>query len=324
MSTATQNLNDVFPHIDAATQECITDEQAGFFRKNGLLLIRNVLRGEELKSLQDQTLPFVEKAMASKVIDPDYFYTKHAATKQEIPFRIEFVVDKTKAGKALGGHPFILKSVEKLQGRNFIPTWDSMVFKKPGAGAAIAWHRDAGVNNDYHGPQIFNVDFYLDGSDLSNCLWGIPGSNLWSADEAGERIKFLNGGKDVDFTMSTGGNFKFDGAVPIPVNPGDVLLHDVLALHGSPPAESKLRRVLYYEYRPMLAELNHGPHTLEYVAKKQRMLLHMLRDRAQADYVDKSEQSYLYNPESAYGVLPLAENEKLESYRYAHADYWRK
>ena len=35
-----------FPNVDASKQDRITDEQAQFFRENGLLVIRNVLRGE--------------------------------------------------------------------------------------------------------------------------------------------------------------------------------------------------------------------------------------------------------------------------------------
>ena len=57
-----------FPHIDATRQDCITDEQAQFFRDNGLLVIRNVLRGAELKAMQDETLPFVQRATGEKEI----------------------------------------------------------------------------------------------------------------------------------------------------------------------------------------------------------------------------------------------------------------
>src|SRR5687768_15246176 len=112
-----------FSSVDATKQDCISDEQADFFKSNGLLVIRNVLRGEELKAMQDQTLPLVERAMSERPKDPDYMYKKHALTGEQVPFRVEYVIDKTTAGKALLGHPFILRSVEKIQGRNFIPTW---------------------------------------------------------------------------------------------------------------------------------------------------------------------------------------------------------
>jgi ectoine hydroxylase-related dioxygenase (phytanoyl-CoA dioxygenase family) len=102
-----------FPYIDAATQDCITDEQAQFFRDNGLLVIRNVLRGEELAAMQRETQMLVDKAVAG-TDEPDYAYKTHEITGKRVPFRIEYIIDKTTAGKALLGNPFILHSVEPL------------------------------------------------------------------------------------------------------------------------------------------------------------------------------------------------------------------
>jgi ectoine hydroxylase-related dioxygenase (phytanoyl-CoA dioxygenase family) len=297
-----------FPDVDARRQECLTDEQTQFFRDQGLLIIRNVLRGAELKALQDETLPLVDRAARERVHDPDFAYKKHEVTGTEVPFRIEYIVDKTTAGKALLGHPFILRSVEKLQGRDFIPTWDSMVFKQASAGAAIPWHRDEDADRVKQGAPIFNVDFYLDGSDLTNCLWGILGSNQWPSERAQAEIARLN--RD---------GFHSDGAVPIPMQPGDVIFHNVLTLHGSPPAQSKLRRVIYFEFRPAEVEKEFGPHTPEYIPLKQRMLLACLRHRA-ATPEACGEKPFVYHPSAAF---PPATG-PLETYRYNHRDYWRK
>jgi len=302
---------DAFPHIDASKLDCITDEQAKFFIENGLLIIRNVVRGQELKDIQDQTQTLIDKARAG-VDDPDYMYKTHEITGQRVPFRVEYVVDKLPACRALAGHPFILRTVEKLQGRNFVPTWDSMVFKNPGAGVAVPWHRDGGRDCvDDHSP-IFNVDFYLDGSDMSNCLWGIPGSNLWTSEDADATIARLN--KD---------GFHTDGAIPILMNPGDVILHNILALHGSPPAQSKLRRVLYYEYRAAEIESKKGPHVPEYIPLKQKVLLATLRDRAKSPY-SKGEKPFVYRPSDEYKPPAFSPDEKLTTYRYPHHEYWRK
>ena len=126
----------------------------------------------------------MERAAASRVPDPDFQYQRHPATGAEVPYRIEYVADKAPACRALLAHPFVLRSVEALQGPDFIPTWDSMVFKLAGAGAAIAWHRDAELDQCEPGRPIFNVDVYLDASDATNCMWAIPGSNQWSDAEA--------------------------------------------------------------------------------------------------------------------------------------------
>src|SRR3954468_16543190 len=100
-----------FPHIDASRQDEITQEQADFFRDNGLLVIRNVLRGPELAALQAETQVLVDQARAGRE-DPDYMYREHELTGERVPFRVEYVIDKCVATKALLGHPFILRSVE--------------------------------------------------------------------------------------------------------------------------------------------------------------------------------------------------------------------
>ena len=303
---------DVFPVIDASKQDCISDEQARFFLDNGLLLIRNVLRGQELVDLRAQTQELVNLANADRSDRPDFSFKIHEITKERVPVRIEYVVDKTAAGKALLGHPFILRCVEKLQGRDFIPTWDSMVFKNAGAGAAVPWHRDAGTDCTIPNKPIFNVDFYLDEADMSNCLWGVLGSNQWPAERIAETLARLN--KD-GFQTS-------DGAVPILMQPGDVIFHNILALHGSPPAQTKLRRVIYLEFRPGEVERQFGPHSLEYIPLKQRELLACLRDRAQASY-SKGEKPFAYNPSTEFTPPPFRADDKLETYRYPHEKFWR-
>jgi phytanoyl-CoA hydroxylase len=314
-NTSTDALG-LFPFIDATQQECITDEQAQFFLDNGLLIIRNLLRGQELADMQQQTYPYIERAMHEENA-PDTAYAHHEITGKRVPNRVEYIIDKTVAGKALLGHPFILRSVEKLQGRNFIPTWDSVVFKMEGAGAAIAWHRDAGTAHaPDDGTPIFNVDFYLDGSDSTNCLWGIPGSNQWSEEEAWAKNVELNSGL-------AKGEFYTEGAIPIPMNPGDVILHNILALHGSPPAQSKLRRVVYYEFRPAEVELAKGPHKPEYIPAKQKLLLACLDARANSSY-SAGETPFEYRPDAEFIPPAYTPGEELETYRYAHEDYYRK
>src|SRR5690606_35037352 len=56
------------------------------------------------------------------------------------------------------------------------------------------------------------------------------------------------------------------------VQAGDVVLHNILVLHGSLPghAESPLRRTVYFEYRSIEQEMRVGPHRPGYVGLKQR------------------------------------------------------
>jgi hypothetical protein len=107
------------------------------------------------------------------------------------------------------------------------------------------------------------------------------------------------------------------------VNPGDVLFHSILVLHGSPAARSQLRRVLYYEFRPGEVERAHGPHKPEYIAAKQKLLLSCLRHREAAEY-SRGETAFRYQPAAAFAAPNLAAEEKLPTFRYPHEQWWKK
>jgi ectoine hydroxylase-related dioxygenase (phytanoyl-CoA dioxygenase family) len=298
------------PEARAAGRESLAQAELAAFREAGALVVRGLLGGEELAALCAQTLPLVERAAAERLPDPDYQYKRHPQSGREVPFRVEYMVDKLPACRALLGHPFVLRAVEALQGRDFVPTWDSMVWKLAGEGAAIEWHRDAGTEQCDPGVPIFNVDFYLDAADATNCLWAIPGSQRWSDADAARECE----------RRSRGGGFDAEAAAPVPMQPGDALLHDILLVHGSPASESALRRVLYYEFRPADVERRRGPHTPAYLPLKQGVLLACLRERAAAPFA-RGEKPYAYRPSEAFP--PPSPAAELPSFRYPHHEYWR-
>ena len=285
------------------------------FRADGLLVLRDVLGGEELSALREETGALIERVAAERPDHADFRYTTDPSTGATVPFRVEYVIDKLTATKALLGHPFLLRTVEALQGPAFVPTWDSMVFKSAGAGAAIPWHRDAGLYSEEAESSargcVFNVDIYLDAADEASCVWGLPGSTWWSREQAAEEIARRNAGGSVDVA----------GAVPITMAPGDVLVHDVLVLHGSQPTSGPLRRVVYYEFRPVALEVEHGPHTVEYVARKQQVLAAGLRARARAPYA-AGETPFVYRGAPVEGDGADRATDP-PTWRYAHEDHWR-
>lgn len=311
------------PEVDATTQSCLTPAQAQAFRVAGLLIIRNLVRGEELAALQRETLPFVDNALAlcagqDEAPPWDIHYIsamKHGQTGKLTPYRQEYPINRSAACRLLLAHPFILNSVQLLQGSDFTATWDSMVFKSPGHGAIIPWHRDGNPPDFPVGTEpspVFNVDFYLDGSDLSNCVWGIPGSVSWTQEAAADECRTRN---------AVPSGFDAAGAVPIPMNPGDVLLHDVKALHGSPWAQSVLRRVLYYEFRAADVILSNKLRNETYVKRKQLMLKSIIAERA-ADPRFAHEVPCAYAPQQGdWNRLQIPLGWKPPTYQYTHEDY---
>jgi phytanoyl-CoA hydroxylase len=293
---------------NAQTQDCITDEQAQFFKDNGFLIARQVLAGEELAVIQKTMLDLYQKGVAGVENDPDFMYGKGVKSGRQVLRRIEYVQDKSDPMKALLGHPFILRSVEKLQGKNFIPTWDSMVVKVPDEGVIVPWHRDAALMGNLAEPRpIFNVDFYLDRADLKSCLWVIPASNHW--DEAKTKERCARPGFDTS------------DAIPVPLEAGDVIFHNIQLVHGSPSGDGNaMRRTVYYEFRPAEIEAAYGPHNLEYIPLKQRVLVESLRRRAKTPYGQR-EKPFEYSPTGQFGLS--GETPVPPTFRYAHQDYRR-
>lgn len=295
------------PEVDARTQPCITDEQAKFFLDNGFLVVRQVLTGAELDLVQREMTSLYERGVAGVSDDPDFMYGKGIKSGKSVLRRIEYVIDKSHPMKDLLAHPFILRSVEKLQGENFIPTWDSMVLKAPDEGVIVPWHRDAAVPAGCTDPRpIFNVDFYLDEANLQTCLWVIPASHLWDDETA--RVRCLRPGFDTS------------DAVPVPMQLGDAIFHNIMILHGSPSGDGNpLRRTVYYEFRPGEIEAEFGPHTREYVTLKQHLLLECIKRRMSASYA-RDEQPFEYRPSGAFA---MTEAIAPSTYRYPHEAYWR-
>jgi len=342
------NVRGASAYADASTMERITDEQARFFHEKGFLVVRNLIGKDELEKLQQETLALIKQR--NKGADfwfndeiPDSWYTNYkdspnnsvqadkskGEVKRGTPFRIEYPVDKLASCVSLLGHPFLLRSIEKLQGPNFIPTWDSLVFKEEGDGVPIKWHRDASAESiggkfalpQPRGSTVTNpgsnvcpppvdVGIYLDEASvkLGNCLYVIPGSNFWPDQLAATMTSHL-----------TDNGFRTSGAIPVEVGPGDMIMHNILVLHGSPACNAPLRRTVYYEFRAIESELAHGPHTPSYIPLKQRVLLACIGRRAAQR---PQETSYKYNPDAQYAITaPYEEN---TTFRYPHEEHFLK
>src|SRR2546427_11484465 len=98
------------------TPSIISDGQAAFFRENGELIGRNYIEGEELPRLRAAMGELADYGAAEVRQEPDFAYGEGERTSEKVLRRIEYVIDKCDECKALLGHTFILRSVEKLMG----------------------------------------------------------------------------------------------------------------------------------------------------------------------------------------------------------------
>jgi hypothetical protein len=275
-----------------------------------VLALRGLLEQDELRGVQDAATELIDDCLQTRS-KHDVIWTLEPTDPAAAPTRIEYVVDKSERMARLAAHPLLLQVMEMLVGPNLIPTWDSMVFKTVAGAPRLAWHRDGEMYANAVGVagmgRVIDAGIYLDPAPGNNCVWCIPGSNYWDDQRIAETAARLNA-TEWDTT----------GAVPAIMQPGDVLLHNILTLHGAPAVTGSQRRVVYFEYRPAEVEWQLGPHVPEYVGLKQQVLLSCLALRqAKAE----NEEPFAYEPANAFRHwvgLP-----ELTTYRFPHERYWR-
>lgn len=236
----------------------LTPEQLAFFDENGYLVLRNWITGELLERLQAAGQQWIEDG---KDLDAEHpFRHDYAFADREVGrvmFRVDYLHDKANlASLEMLGCPQVLAVAESLCGPNFVPTYESMVFKNAGDGEAIRWHQDAVHPRN---TRIFNYDLYLDESrEGAGALVVIPGTQTTSFDAC---------------AMEQTHGWNPPGSIVVEMNPGDVLLHDVMVIHGSPRTVGKaLRRTIYYEFRAAEQILSEGPWDRDWMERRMRLI----------------------------------------------------
>ena len=227
----------------------LTPEQVRFFRDNGFLKVEGAFSPDEVAALRDATARLIATGPTADMSAGqrrDYQYGRVKGRDEPVLKRIEYLQGKGEPFLHLLAHPVLLDAVQKVVGEQFVPTWDSVVIKMPGSGVEVPWHRDGGGPQPfYDDPQsgrrlpAVNFDIYLDEANAqTGALYVIPGSNKDRENRAPE--------------LAAHGDYEgVPGAVMVPMQPGDLLLHDVTLYHGSPETSDSpsIRRVIYYEFR---------------------------------------------------------------------------
>src|SRR5581483_2225229 len=130
---------------------------------NGYLVLRQLIPPDLLQKLQEAGEAWIQAGLHASEDDPhypDYMFAQRPNGR--VMFRVNYLHNKGQAPSLeLLGCPQVLAVAESLCGPNFVPTYESMVFKQENDGAAIRWHQDA-VHPRSH--RIFNFDLYLDAS----------------------------------------------------------------------------------------------------------------------------------------------------------------
>ena len=257
----------------------ISDDEIRFFDENGYVICRSVLHADELANFQAESARLIDEIQSGGPAD------KMCTRGPEgIPYYLNYLhANPNTFSLRLLAHPFVGDLLTRMVGPDFIPSYESLVFKLPGNGSSVPWHRDG--NAETGSERVFNIDIYPDRSTVANsCVWVIPGSHLWERERAMEMIK--RGRTE----------FELPNAVPAEMEPGDVLLHHVKVLHGSTVNTSpELRRVVYFDNRAASWNDHYKWFSREVIEKRCRLYQYALRERAANPY-PSDDEVFTYSP----------------------------
>ncbi len=164
---------------------------------------------------------------------------------------------------AIVRHPAILDAVEDLIGPDIL-CWSSLFFTKPARTAAyVSWHQDAtywGLSS----PDVVTAWVALSPSTVeSGAMRVIPGTHLFEQIPHRETYapnNMLTRGQEVMVEVDE------RQAVDLVLQPGEMSLHHVKLVHGSPPNRGADRRIGYaIRYIP--------PHVRQLVARDSALLV---------------------------------------------------
>lgn len=242
----------------------LTPEQVAQFDRDGYLVLKERIDPDLLARVRSAS----ERWMADGVArgpqpGSDWLFAQRPAGT--VMWRVDYIHGKGEpASLELLGSRAVLGIAESLAGPDFVPTYESMVLKSPGDAAPVPWHQDAVHARRY---RLFNVDVYLDDSRSgAGALHVVPGSQVRRTDAC---------------ALAETHGWQLPGAIEVELDAGDVLVHDDMIVHGSPPASGNaLRRTVYFEFRAAQSILEDGPWTPEWMDARLHLIPLALAERA--------------------------------------------
>jgi ectoine hydroxylase-related dioxygenase (phytanoyl-CoA dioxygenase family) len=223
----------------------VTPEQVAAYRRDGFVVIDNVLDNSEVEALRRVTDDLIERSRT--VVEHDAVYDlepTHSAAEPRVrriklPHRVHPVYAATMR------HPRILAALRELIGPAIRFDISKLNLKSAGYGAAVEWHQDWAfyphTNDD-----LAAVGVMMDDMELQNGpLLCIPGTHRGQAyDHHGEDGCFCGA------MNPSKGEVDYAGAVACTGKAGSISIHHARTVHGSAVNTSQLsRRLLLLEYR---------------------------------------------------------------------------
>lgn len=204
------------------------------FREDGFTILRNVFDEETLAPLREEVDAII-RHFESGVADPfEKYYLKHRVD-QGVLYDL---YQRFPSFQPLASNPVILDTLEEELGPNIFMYENSLVYKPRGKRNGVPFHQD--FISRPHEPIKYIVWMAFDRiTEENGCLRVIPGSH---------KIGFLKWHRvkgETHHDRIVPGQFRPEEASNVLMEPGDVLIFNMLLIHGSNEAHSDAPRRAY-------------------------------------------------------------------------------
>jgi phytanoyl-CoA hydroxylase len=246
----------------------LSQDQIDAYRRDGFIVVPDVLSAEEVAELRRVTDEFVEKARAVREHDDVYDLEPTHSAREPRVRRIKTPHSQHPAYAGVMRHPKLLAILRHLIGPAIRFDTSKLNMKAAGYGAAVEWHQDWAfyphTNDD-----LCAVGVMMDDCELENGpLLCIPGSHKGPVYDHHADGVFC-GAMDPETV-----GVDFSKAVPCTGKAGSVSIHHARTIHGSAlNTSNRMRRLFLLQYRAADAWPLLGTHQPKNWEEWQRLLL---------------------------------------------------
>ena len=265
-------------------------------------MLREFISGAEVQRLCDDVQRMIEtgpiargeaqNAHGDEVSHAEDFKFTDVAPDVQVLNRISHQLARSDVMLETYGNPSLLGAVESLYGEDFVPYAESIVIKLPGKGSPFAWHQDGSFMTGEQPERGVNFGIYLYPSNEENgCLYVVPGSHR-------------RGRVDLVSMVKEQGE-RLTDSIPVPVGPGDVIVHSRNLVHGSfSNTSDALRVTVYFGFLPREAVT--GVYEELHINRRARVIPLAVQMRISSD-VYSDEEAFDYK-----GVKLSADDDPME------------
>lgn len=222
----------------------ISEEQLKLFKKQGFLLLENALPEKLLSHWQNLSRNL--ERQATEAHQENKMTHGVCIVEDSIGPRVmrydDILAIDSDASLNLLACPAMMAVARQISGRGTVPLQMDILYKQQHPHPVINWHQGASHPRGY---PYLNIGMFLDDAAVGDgCLRYVSGTQYSQVDIEG---------------LSKEHGWDIPGVVEQPAKAGDILIQDMMILHGSQPKRSEgVRRTIYVELRPFEGILETG------------------------------------------------------------------